>query len=335
MDSAHDIPSSYRPNESSAAITNEHRWLAGVFLAAIAYGTEAILYMLTSFVLLKRRNTLNSRRNLLLIGYTAAVFILSTLYLAGVLGFTQTAFIDGRNIPGGPGVFEETIVTLPIEKLFKATMVLKSWLCNLIALWRCFVIYQGCRVPSVAVNSVPGVLYLANIALGILYVARLETTSILKGWQANTNTFASIFLIVSSVLSILVTILVISRLVLYRYRVSRVSGKSYGSRYTTLAAITVESSFIQSLFALCLIGTSLAGSTGHVFYQVYSPIQGVATYLIIFRVAKDEAYTREAFASAMQACVRCGAREIWLASVAYGLFTLTSIHNQPEIQGST
>lgn len=126
------LPASYRPDESPSVILAEHTWLQGAFLAAVAYGIQFVLYVMTCFFLWKLRNRANTTKNLFLIFYISMIFVLSTLYMAGLLQFTQEAFIDDRNISGGPTNFENIMFSLPIDMLANVIMVLNSWFCDVI-----------------------------------------------------------------------------------------------------------------------------------------------------------------------------------------------------------
>ncbi|EEB87628.1 hypothetical protein MPER_14967, partial [Moniliophthora perniciosa FA553] len=96
------FPAEYRPKESDADIFAEHTWLQGAFLAAVAYGIEFVLYVMACYLLwIHRRHQAQSyMKNIFFIVYTSIIFVLHTLYMAGLLQFTQESFFDGREIPG-------------------------------------------------------------------------------------------------------------------------------------------------------------------------------------------------------------------------------------------
>ncbi|KAJ7739991.1 hypothetical protein DFH07DRAFT_715985, partial [Mycena maculata] len=77
----------YRSDETNAQIFSEHTWLQGAFLARVAYGMETILYAM-SLHLLWTAHKGNNNRDIDLIVYISVIFILGTLYMAG-LQFTQ------------------------------------------------------------------------------------------------------------------------------------------------------------------------------------------------------------------------------------------------------
>jgi hypothetical protein len=126
------IPAAYRPNETSLEIFSEHTWLQGVFLACVAYGMLAILYFLCIQLLLFTRARKPSRRIVGLAWYITVLFVLSTLYIAALIEFAQESFIDGRDIPGGPNAFENVMFSIPIDMLANVTMVILSWLSDVL-----------------------------------------------------------------------------------------------------------------------------------------------------------------------------------------------------------
>ncbi|KAJ7583268.1 hypothetical protein C8J56DRAFT_741271, partial [Mycena floridula] len=284
----------YRPNETNAEIFSEHTWLQGALLACVAYGMEVILYAMSLHLLWLARRDSNKGRNMALMAYITVMFILGTLYIAGLLEFTQESFIDGRNIPGGPNAYENEMYSIPIDMLGNVTMVMLTWMCDIINVWRCSVIYKGSRVPQYAVLALPILMYLASIVLGILWLKQVGTVS-LSPWDTPGVNFTIPYYTMSLALNILVTILICVRLLLYRARINRAMGKNMGSQYTSLAAMIVESAAIYSTFSLLFLipfalnrTTSLALS--QLFLQALSPVQVTSTLLIIFRVAQGKGW---------------------------------------------
>lgn len=130
--------SSYRPQESAQDILSEHTWLQGAFLAAVAFGMSSILYFMTIHLLRvhplsrKSKNVDGWGKRMGLIVYITVIFILGILYMAGLLQFTQQSFIDDRNYPGGPNVYEEVMFSIPVDMLANVIMVLLTWMCDII-----------------------------------------------------------------------------------------------------------------------------------------------------------------------------------------------------------
>lgn len=75
-------------------------------------------------------------------------------------------------------------------------------------------------------------------------------------------------------LNIIVTILIVTRLLLYRARISRVMGKAHGAQYASLAAMIVESAAIYSSFSIMFLAPFAVGSPiSQLFLQSLSPVQ--------------------------------------------------------------
>ncbi|KAF7297455.1 hypothetical protein MIND_00979200 [Mycena indigotica] len=297
MSNASAATGSYRPDESAVEIFSEHTWLQGAFLAAIAYGIEAVLFFMSARLLwvARSKDEGTERRNLILIGYISTIYVLGTLYMAGLFQFTQLSFIDNRNIPGGPNQYENIMFSLPIDMLANVIMVLLTWMCDIINVWRCGVIYRGSRIPWYLVVALPACMYLASIALGMLFLKQVGTVSA-SPWDTSGINWTVPYYSMSLALNVLVTLLIVARLLLCRAQVNRAMGATHGSQYTSLAAMIVESAAIYSTFALLflvpfVINTPTSIAVSQLFLQGLSPIQVVSTLLIIFRVASGRAWS--------------------------------------------
>lgn len=78
----------------------------------------------------------------------------------------------------------------------------------------------------------------------------------------------------SLALNILVTILIVGRLLLCRYRIGKVMGTKHGAHYASLAAMIVESAAMYSAFSLLfLIPFAMGSSLSQLFLQALSPVQ--------------------------------------------------------------
>lgn len=48
--------------------------------------------------------------------------------MVSLAAFTQMAFIDNRNYPGGPDAFENDMFSIPIDNAGNVAFVLSNWL---------------------------------------------------------------------------------------------------------------------------------------------------------------------------------------------------------------
>jgi hypothetical protein len=305
------IPPQYAPDESEAVRFSERTWLQGAFISVLAYGMQVVLYSMSCYWLYQNRHTDNSKRNVGLMIYITVIFVLGTLYIAGLLQFTQDAFIDGRNIPGGPSVYETVMFSVPIDMLPNVIMVLLSWMCDIInvgppigrailstsemfkhKVWRCVVVYKGSSIPIWVVCAIPALLYMGSVgealstrsilcnltivlyqALGICFLKQVGATS-QSPWASAGINFTIPYYSMSLALNILVTILIVVQLLIYRSRINQALGKNHGAHYASVAAMVVESAAMYSSFALLfLVPFALNHPLSQIFIQSLPPVQ--------------------------------------------------------------
>ncbi|KAF8213596.1 hypothetical protein K438DRAFT_1804276 [Mycena galopus ATCC 62051] len=289
------INSTYRPDETNVEIFSEHTWLQGAFLASVAYGMQALLFFMSVGLLWKARKT-HPKRNLGLLVYITALYTGSTIYMGALLQFTQLSFIDDRNIPGGPNEFEDVEFSLPVDMIANVLMVILTWMCDIINVWRCSVIYMGSRVPLFVVITIPCLMYLGSLVFGILFLKQVGSPSD-SPWATSGVNWTVPYYSMSLALNILITILIVSRLLVTRSRINQALGKKHGSQYTSLAALVVESAAIYSTFSLLFLipfamNTPVSAALSQMWLQALSPVQVLSTILIIFRVAQGRSWTQ-------------------------------------------
>lgn len=122
----------FTPDEPAAVIFAEKAWLQGALLAAVAYGAEITLFSMCLYLLIRRHlyGTNHKRTNMILLIYITIMFILSTLFYASNAQFTQLAFIDNRNFPGGPNTYEQIMFSIPIDELGNVCAIMTTWLAD-------------------------------------------------------------------------------------------------------------------------------------------------------------------------------------------------------------
>ncbi|KAF7795293.1 hypothetical protein EIP86_006447, partial [Pleurotus ostreatoroseus] len=113
--------SSWAPDEDTATIFAEDKWLEGALLMCIAYGSAATLCVQCFIMLLpkvmptpRQRFSFKPPQDTLLFLYVALVFALNTVLVGGLMKFDQQAFVDDRNYPGGPSAYETAPVPLDV-----------------------------------------------------------------------------------------------------------------------------------------------------------------------------------------------------------------------------
>ncbi|KAH9478938.1 hypothetical protein JR316_0009401 [Psilocybe cubensis] len=280
---------SWRPQEDAATILNERTWLAGIILSAVAYGIVFTLFMMSFVQLIRTTNKRNLASKLPLIIYISLIFILGTLIIGSGSKMTQLSFIDYRNIPGGPATFEEVEFSIPVDEVANVAYVLANWFADGMVVYRCMVIYRGCRFSPYLVMGIPAIAYLGSVTTGILWLTQISATS---PWVAGSINFTAPYFWLSLALNMTMTIAICARLLVFRRRMVKVLGGRHGSHYTSIAAMLVESAAIYSVFSLCfLVPFALNHPIQNTFIQMLGEVQIIAPLLITYRVAYGKAWT--------------------------------------------
>jgi hypothetical protein len=168
--------SSWAPDEDAYTLFVEKTWLQGSIVAGGSYGIVVCLSLSCIHALLFRpRSVSDYWRSMALSGYVVIVFIISTLFVVANSIMTQLAFIDNRNYPGGPSVWEDVMSSIPIDVVSNVTLVLANWFSDGMVVWRTIVIYRSSRIPQWLVILTPTIMFTGSFC---------ELCCILYRWSA-------------------------------------------------------------------------------------------------------------------------------------------------------
>lgn len=150
--------------------------------------------------------------------------------------------------------------------------------------------------------------------MGIIFLAHFSTPGPYVKIMAH---FAMPFLGLSLVLNIILTIAIVLRLLTFRKRIVSIMGPTYGTRYTSISAMVIESAALYSAVSIVYlvlfgIGNAVAQVLAQTLIQfqvtfiriapypvLTTTHQIVATLLIVFRVAQGEGWTQNITIHAM------------------------------------
>ncbi|KAN0101294.1 hypothetical protein V8E55_001278 [Tylopilus felleus] len=291
--------SSWVPAEDPQTLFSERCWLQGVIVSAVAYGITVSLYFLSFYLLVRDRNRVEFKNRLPLLIYITLSFLLGTLFMCALATFTQMAFIDDRNYPGGPNAFENNMFSIPVDDSGNAAFVLSNWLSDALLVWRFKVIYQRGRVPLWIVMLFPCLMLAGSVALGIMFLIQVSTTN---PYVTNGINFTLPYLSLSLALNIILTIAIVLRLLMFRYRTVALLGPKHGTQYTSIAAMIIESAAIYSTISITfLVLFGLGNPVSQVFLQSLSQFQTIAALLIVFRVAQGKGWNEDTSTYVMSA----------------------------------
>ncbi|KAJ6522059.1 hypothetical protein B0H19DRAFT_904200, partial [Mycena capillaripes] len=269
----------------------EKAWLQGALLGSVAYGCVAVLAFMCLYLLLQPKNNASSRRNrIALIAYVSIVFAFSTIFQACNVEFTQLAFIENREYPGGPAAYENDFWNIPVDAVGNVLFVLTNWMTDSILLWRFMVIYRQCRLPIWAIMLLPCTMFMGSMAMGSLFLYQLFVKNPFQ--PADGINWTLPYLGLSLSLNIILTLSIVSRLIVWRFRMRRILGADHGSQYIGIASMIVESAALHAVLSLLfLIPDALGHPLSIIFLQTLMPDQVLASLLIIFRVARGKAWS--------------------------------------------
>ncbi|KIK90661.1 hypothetical protein PAXRUDRAFT_831506 [Paxillus rubicundulus Ve08.2h10] len=266
----------------------EGTWLYGAIVTGVLYGVVVVLYIMCARSIWGRMRAhgIGCNKNLFFFCYVNFLFILGTVYFAFNTWITQLGFINDRNYPGGPSIFEENTSSPPLNTAF----VLSNWCADTLMIWRCIVVYRDTKIHFL-VTTIGVLMIIASVATGSLWlviVSRPAQSG--NGWMSFSFLFP--YISVSLAINIFVSLFTVSRLMYHRARVSRVLGPGHGTIYASFAAMIVESAAVYSISSLLYLIPYAANSPlANSFMQILGESQIIAPLLIIYRVSEGKAWT--------------------------------------------
>lgn len=109
--------------------------------------------------------------------------------------------------------------------------------------------------------------------MGVLWLIQISAPAS-SPWLTTSVNFTPLYFWLSLALNLSMTLAIVARLLVFRWRIARALGPKFGSQYTSIAAMVVESAFISSAgFLLFLIPFGLNSPLANMFIQVLSEIQ--------------------------------------------------------------
>jgi hypothetical protein len=310
------MSSSWTPDESYETLLAEKGWLQGTVISAVAYGIDVALYFMCFHLLFRQMNRMNYKEHLPLLVYITTTFILSTLFMAALADFTQLAFIQYRDYPGGPNAFENNMFGIPVDNLGNVCGFLTMFLSDGLVVWRCMVIYRGCMVPMWIIMLFPGLMFAASTVMGIMFL--LQVTSNSPYFSSTNINYTVPYLSLSLALNIIITLVIVLRLLTYRHRISKVLGSNYGTQYTSIAAMIVESAALYSAFSVVFLTLFLLNNPiSATFLQSFTQVQIIAMLLIVFRVAQGKGWSQDTMSRVM--ILKPSVQAIRMGDIGYGL----------------
>ncbi|KAF5348728.1 hypothetical protein D9758_006797 [Tetrapyrgos nigripes] len=257
----------------------ERSLLNGIVLADVAYGilfSIAVQCIWGLVDVYRRTGTVKWWVAIYISGMT----VLATVAIGMQNLFNQWCFIDFRDYPGGPYVFNIDFYATPVNVAAFSIYTIMAWIADGLVLYRFFVIYNHNRVALV----IPAIVWLGGVASGILLLVSV-THSDNSFFSEQSVNIGTAFWSISMGLNIILTVLIVVRLLLSRYRVRNTIGPRYGQNYISIISMLIESAALYSIWALVFLITYARGSAAqNILLPPLGQIQAIAPLLILTRV---------------------------------------------------
>ncbi|KAJ7915265.1 hypothetical protein B0H13DRAFT_2189579 [Mycena leptocephala] len=281
------MPPYYGPaGEPASEIALERMLLASYLVAGTGFGIQFSLYFSCFLYLWQRRK--QNRSALFLLAYITTLFSLEFLFVIVQGEAVQMIYIDHRNYPGGPFAFYLARQNAPPNVMFCATLLVLTFLSDILVLWRCWAIWapDGRRLIAYIVITFPFILLFASFAMGVLWTVENSQPG-LSLYSKLPLPYGTAYYAISLGVNIIITIFIIARLLLYRRRLLKSVPYAHARHYISMMTIAIESAALYSLFAVLFLITYVVEelSSRLVWLVAASAAQQIAGYLIIYRLA--------------------------------------------------
>ncbi|KAI1786820.1 hypothetical protein LXA43DRAFT_1168927 [Ganoderma leucocontextum] len=282
----------YGPLEDKHDINLERFLLAGDFVSGVGYGVQLVLWLSCAVYLWQQRR--KGRHTTFLLCYITILLVAETIYSVAQARTVQLMYVENRRYPGGPWQYFLNTQNEPINIICYVSLCVVISMCDLLVLWRCWVIWTALdHHLAYLVTFVPVIMLLSSFVMGTFWT--IESTR--RGqslYDSVPRAFGVAYFSLSLGVNVVLTALIVARLLAFRRANAAFLPPDHAERYLSLAALIVESAALYTLFAVAfLISYGLNAPVNQVLLGFAQAAQQVATYLIIYRVADGTAWSKD------------------------------------------
>ncbi|KAI0660205.1 hypothetical protein C8Q70DRAFT_81713 [Cubamyces menziesii] len=254
---------------------------------AILYGIELFLYFESVNIILSSRDRNGLDRRLFLY-FSTALLLLITVYVAVQAVFGQEMWIVHVDYPGGSAQYLADNAAVWYQTLGSAASIVLNLMSDGLLLYRCYVVWGDLRVVLI-----PGILYLATAALGILtcYISGKPNADFFVG-KAQQVALAYSTVVIG--LNVIVSTLISGRILYLARQMQGALGADTVKAYTGAAALIIESALPYTLFGIAyVVSLGLNSPTSILFLSIYVMFTCISPQMIVLRVLRGRAWSRE------------------------------------------
>jgi len=265
----------------------QNSYYIAINVNSILYGVELVLYFQTVSLLLRGGRSKMTRSDKFFIGFSTALLILVTIYMATEAVFGEEMWIVNANIPGGPAAYFEANAAIWYQTWGTTASVALNWLADGFMMYRCFIVWNDYRIVIF-----PGILYLGTWALGILnlWASGSPGSNFFAGKAAH---IVLAYYSLTVGLTIVMTGLICGRIIAQARHVKAVFGHEGARTYTNAAAVIVESSLLYAAAGIAsIVTTGLDSDTSVLLGTFFGMFSCISPQLLILRVVSGRVWTR-------------------------------------------
>jgi len=258
----------------SPALTAARMSYAAAAVAFITYGMYVVLFGICLYFQLQHQQ--KSKGRYVLIIYTCAMFVTSTIYLCFGAKWSEIEFVEST---ADTAAFASALSSqLALTK--NTASVVNIWLADSLILYRTYVIWGG----SFYILIGPFMLFLGAVASAIALLIETAKPGAVFGMVLISD-FGTAFWSISLSLNVISTTLIAGKL-MWHQRSLRQAGIPQSDQYMSIAAILAESAALYSISGLIYIPLFARDLTlQYPFSALFNSAASIAPNLIVLRMA--------------------------------------------------
>jgi len=214
--------------------------------------------------------------------YTTVMYGLAIVYFWSTMEYTEDMYVYDRNYPGGPFAYS-LIPFTPELRAATVSFVVINALGDAVFMFRCYLVWDRSKLVMIF----PVLIYCASVVCSIFTVI---TSAALN--------FTLPYFGLSTGLNLFLTIMICGKLLWARKSIMVVLGKEHAKLYTSVAAMIVESALLNAVVStVSIVLVAVVSTAANISLGTQSQVMCISPMLILIRVARGRAYSKEAIAA--------------------------------------
>jgi len=276
------VPSWSPPGEDAFDLEFERANFMFPVWTGFVFGINTLIYGTCLYYTLDRKNWRNV--SWFTTTYITVMYGLAAVYFWASVEYTIDMYINDRGIPGGPLGYATTVADT--TELFTGSLVfvIINVLGDALLTFRCYMVWNRAKLVMI----IPVLTYCAQVVCGALTVQSSSALVVTLPYFG-----------LSTALNVLLTLMIAGKLLWARRSIVAALGTQHASLYTSVAAMVIESAFLNAVASSTNIALLATGNiAANIALGTQSQVMCICPMLILIRVARGHAYSKEAITAA-------------------------------------